>query len=72
MLAPSAANTRGTVKPTADSKWVSAKFMSFHIVEKLNDSVARLDVEEAIDTLHIVGLDCIARSPGSFNVEATM
>ena len=60
------------MKPTADSKWVCAQFVNVRIIEKLNDSVSRVDVEEAIDTLGMVGLDCIARSPGSFNVEATM
>ena len=60
------------MKPTADSKWVRAQFVSFQIFEKLNDSVARVDVEEAIDTLHMVGLDCVAMSPGSFNVEVAM
>ena len=46
--APSAAKTKGTVKPTADSNWVRAQFVSFQIVQKLDDSGARVDVEEAI------------------------
>ena len=70
--ARSAAKTRGTVKLTADSNWVRAQFVNFHIIEKLDDSSARVDIEEAIATLGMVGLDRIARSPGSFDVEATM
>ena len=49
-----------------------AQFVNFHISEKLDDSSARVDIEEAIATLDMVGLDRIARSPGSFDVEATM
>ena len=49
------------MQPTADSKWVRAQFLNFRIIEMLNDSVARVDVEDAIDILGMVGLDCIAR-----------
>ena len=68
--APSAAQTRGTGKPTADSDWVRVHFLNLNIIQKLDDSDVRVDVEEAVDTLGMVGLDCIESSPGSFNVEA--
>ena len=47
--APSAARTRGTVKPTADSNWVRVRFINFEIFEKIYESGARVEVEEAID-----------------------
>ena len=40
--------------------------------QKLDDSGVRVDVKKAVDTLGMLGLDCIAGSPGSFNVEAIM
>ena len=47
--APSAAKTRGTVKPTADSNWVRARFVNFEIIEKIYESGVRVEDKEAID-----------------------
>ena len=47
--APSAAKTRGTVKPTAFSNWVRFQFVNIQIIEKIDESGARVEVEEAID-----------------------
>ena len=60
------------MKPTADSDRVRVPFLNLIDIQKLDDSGVRIDVEEAVDTLGMVGLDCIASSPGSFNVEAIM
>ena len=43
----SAAKTRSTVKPTADSNCFRAQFVNFLIIQKVDASGARVDVREA-------------------------
>ena len=60
------------MKPTADSDSVRVQSVISKIIQNLDDSGVRVYVEEAVDTLGMLGLDCIASSAGSFNVETIM
>ena len=53
------------MKPAADRNWVRAQFVNFQIIDKIDESGARVEVEVAIDEelqkarcIHCNGLFC--------------